>query len=259
MKKGVANRILLIGLCSILFFSIVAGVSALGEGNTLLDKIINSWSSEGHFWDTWFNGTQFAQFLLFVLVTLIVFAVMEFVPFVEDRGWIGFGISVVIGILSTAYMKSEEVYSILLSYSAFGIAITSIIPFLLIAVISKKLHEKGHTMFSKVIWIVMGVAITMKYLTADFSQIGAFGAFAYPLTILAIIVMVLFENWIYFRIFKSVVKGEISEANERYVAHLTAKMEKILDELDSASPSVRVRLQTEYDELKKKLNSAQAK
>lgn len=255
MKKDV-NKILLISLCSILLISFFAGVVS---AETILDKLTSAWNAPGHFWDTWFQGTSFAQFLLFALVTLLVFAIMEFVPFVEDKGWLAFGISVIIGILSIAYLKPEEVYSILLSYEALGIALTSIIPFLLVAVISKKLHEKGHTMFSKVLWIVMGVVVSLKYITAETAQLGNFGLFAYPLVIVAIIIMILFENWIYFKIFKATIKGEVSEAGSLYVAHLSAKMEKILDQLDSAGPETQKKLQEEYDKLKKKLDKANSK
>ncbi|MEI6058881.1 MAG: hypothetical protein WCP89_03865 [archaeon] len=253
MKKEMTQKILLFAVLGL--FVLVMGLSVV-SAETILDKLLVFSQSPGHFWDNWFQGTSFAQFLLFLLVTLVVFAIMEFVPFIKSKGWLAFGISVIIGILSIAYIKPEEVYTILLSYTSFGIALTSLIPFLLVAVISKKLHDKGHTTFSKVLWIVIGVSVLMKWITADTKEIGTFGQVAFPLAVILILIMILWENKFYYFIFKRQIKDFREQYNTEQIADLRGELDRMGEEIRATTDStVETTLVTKYNKKAAKLRA----
>lgn len=256
-NKRIINSVLIVIMLFSMFLLSVQIISAETVGERLLSgfKIGSIDLSNLNLPST----LNFTKFLLFALVTLIIYSISGSLPFVGEKRWLAFSISLIIGFLSIFYLLPKQVYTILMSYKALGIALTSIIPFIVIAVVAKRLHDEGHAWISKVLWIGFGVVLGVIWFTSNYEDIGQFGMWAYGLTAILTLLMILFEKWIYFRIFKSVLKGEISEANERYAAHLTAKMEKILDQMDSASPTTRRKLEVEYDELQKKLDKATTK
>lgn len=159
------------------------------------------------------RSTGFAQFLLFILVALIVFAVSGSMPFVKDNKYVQAGLAIIVGILATFYLKSTEIATILISYSALGITLTGIIPFIIIAVISKKLHEDEYGFFSKFVWIVFGVVTVVRYLSADTTEIGSFGQLVYPLVLLATLGMIFFES----KLWRRVRQGANKRLRERFI------------------------------------------
>jgi hypothetical protein len=168
------------------------------------------------------------KILLFLLVTIIVFGIAESIPFLENRGGVSFIFSVIIGILAVFYLNSQEIYTILNSYQAFGIAVTSIIPFIVIAVIAKRLSEKGYkyTLLSKFLWIIFFVTLLLKFLFSDMEKLGQFGLWTYLLVLLATIIMILWEKKIFHRIYRLSTSG----TNERIKENSSAKIEaKLLD------------------------------
>jgi hypothetical protein len=226
MKKESAKILGLI-LLSVLLISLVANfVAAQSIWQTITEK---AWGPDAFSITTLTQGTWFAQFLIFLLITLIVYAISEWIPFLEEKSWLSFAISVIIGLLASVYLKSEEVYTILLSYSAFGIVLTSIIPFILIAVIAKKLNEKGHTMMGKVMWIALAVVIIMKWFTA--TEIGAFGKIAYPIVLILVAVMLIWENRLYLILFKKQVTEFKTQYNEEQIAELRGELDRMGEEI----------------------------
>lgn len=231
-------------------------VSEIVSAQSIWDNIKNTFSDPSSIGiSNLSESPSFAKFLLFLLITLIVFAIMEFVPFIESKGWLAFFISVIIGILSSLYLKSEEVYTILLSYSTFGIVLTSIVPFLLLAVISKKLIDKGYSIFGKILWVVLGVVIVMKWLTA--TEIGAFGKVVYPVTLVLVLAMVIWENRIYYLIFKRQVREFKDTAKRENLANMEADLQSLGRRIrDSTSQEVTNQLIEEHNKLAAKYRKA---
>lgn len=196
-----------------------------------------------------------AQILLFFLVALIVYAVSDHIPFLEQKGWIAALISIVIALLATLYLKSEEIATILQSYGALGIALTIVVPFILIAVISKRLHQKEHMIMAKLLWIVFIVAIAMKFLTAQASEIGTFGKiFSLVAGILALI-MLIWENKVYLFLWKEQLKSARDTSQAEALSDVTAQLTELRDKILAApSEAVAQPLIQKFNRLVKRQN-----
>lgn len=209
---------------SILIINLFVGfVSA----DSFADKIAQGVSSAGGFpAGDFFEGTGFAKFLLFLLVALIVFGISEMLPFIgkENKTWVSIGISIVVGILATFYLKDTEIYSILLSYGALGITLTVLVPFLLIFFMSIKLREDGYGFFSKVIWLIFGVVLVFRWVFADSGacvagkiceSMGSFGNWVYPITIGGVLIMFLWGD----KMVESILKGKVDDSIDKMKRH----------------------------------------
>jgi hypothetical protein len=243
-KRSKLSAFIIFGLISLSFF--IGIVSA----ETVFESLTHSSFSFSNPFPNLFNldlNAGFAQFLLFMLVTLIIYAISDSLPFLGRTGFVPLLISIIIGILSVMYLNVQDVRGILLSYSAFGIALTTIIPFILVAVISKNLHKKGYPMISKALWILLFVSLMYKLLTADVAKIGAF-KWIYIITGILVLAMILWENKFYYFFFKQEVKAYKDEYREMQIANLTAELERMGKQIEAtSSKTVAARIIKEYN------------
>ncbi len=83
------------------------------------------------------------KFLFFILVLLLIYPILKFFPFLEEPRFdlIVWVISFIVAFLATFYIAPAEVYGILQSYTALGITLTSVVPFIIILLFMYKLAE----------------------------------------------------------------------------------------------------------------------
>ncbi len=253
MSKKVGLIVFSLLALSLFAFSFVSAETVFESIVSSFSINIPAFSSETNF----FQGTLFQQILVFFLVALVVYAVAEFIPFLESKNWVAIVFSLIVAALSTFYLNAQDLNSILVSYSAFGIVITAIIPFFLIAVISKKSHDKGFPLLGKVLWIAFILVTLIRWLSMDVSQVaggslGGLTKWVYPLLVLIALAMLFSERWIYFRIFRSVMRGEMDDAKRMNLARLQGKLAQVREEFDSATtPEVKAQLQKRITDLEK--------
>ncbi len=152
------------------------------------------------------DSIWFSKLLLFFLVALIIFGISDALPFLgkpPKKDFIAIGLAIVVGILSVFYLDNTQVYSILLSYNVLGVTLSVIVPFVIIMALSYKLYRGGYAAFSGIVWIVFGVVLVVRWLSADVSEIGAFGAWAYPITLILVLIFLFFQRRIYARFVRS--------------------------------------------------------
>ncbi len=166
MKKGVQRfAFLLLALYIISFLSItfVAAVEPAptdAGSDTLQDKVRETAATKGKtvFERTFgplgaiFKSTggmsedtklTLSKFLLIFLVVIVVYAIAGFLPFFdENKTGLKWTFAIVIGILSFLFVKTEDVKVLVTNYSALGIAITSVIPLIIILTITYQMREK---------------------------------------------------------------------------------------------------------------------
>lgn len=189
----IKKLIVLVFLGLFLFSFVLPPVSANGE--SIADKISNTININigNTNLDNIGDSPTFAKILLFLLVTLIVYSIFKVMPFFKDAHFlILMGISIIVGILSIFFLASEEVFTILLSYGVLGITLTAIIPFILITVLTFELTKGGYGFFSKIVWIVFGVGLLFRWITAK--NIGTFGNWAYPIVLILILILFIWEK-----------------------------------------------------------------
>ena len=156
----------------------------------------------------------FAKFLIFILVTLIIYGISD--SFMEGKSVLRFGVSLIIGILSTFYLVNTEVRSILLSYGALGITLSLIIPFVIIVIMGRKLSTEGKVPFaSKVLWLGFGIILIMRWWTAPTNEIGAFGIIIYPVIALATLIMLIWDRRLYAFFMKEETAAELEKFRDK--------------------------------------------
>jgi hypothetical protein len=157
---------------------------------------------------------RFLQILIFALVALVIYSISPFLPFISDNKLVTWGVTLIVAFLAVFSLRIEEIKTILLSYGALGLVITGIIPFFAIAALSKKFYEEGKPSFvSKVIWLVFFTLILVRWWSADPQEIGNFGKFVYPIVLILVLMMFLFEKKFYFHLIKNKIKEGIGVLN----------------------------------------------
>ncbi len=250
------NRILLIGLCSVLLISLFAFVAAQSMWDSAL-------SNGGSFFKGIFgmvgdaSEKVVAQWLLFFLVVLIIYAVSSAIPFLgENRHYtIRWLVSIIIGILAIFFLKGEEILTILQTYKTLGVALTVIVPFFVIAVVSKDLQDKQHGILSKFIWILFLGTLIVRYATVDVAEIGDFGKWAFWVTAIGSLIMIIWEGRVYFFLFKQEIRNARETAGAEALAGVTSKLEVIREEIEHAPNEAAAKASiAKYDRLVKRQN-----
>ncbi|MEI6731042.1 MAG: hypothetical protein WCK90_00020 [archaeon] len=129
MKKVNRGVLAVLLISSLLMISSIVLVSGAIEGLNLgSSQILNNLA----------NGTiagWVAKLIFFLIVMVVIILVLGNILGVNNRGWVIL-LSGLISFLATAYLTPAEVLSVLTSYEALGLTITSLIPIALITGLS---------------------------------------------------------------------------------------------------------------------------
>ncbi|MEK6928726.1 MAG: hypothetical protein AABW65_02090 [Nanoarchaeota archaeon] len=253
MKKSLQHLILFSSIFFILLISLSL-VSAQSHLKSPGDAIKSVASSVKESLGDSIEKDTLTKFLLFFLIALIIYAISDKIPFLEEKSWLSGLISIVIAILATLYLKVEEINTILVSYNALGIAITIIIPFIIIAVISKGLHEKQHHLPAKLLWILFIVALILKYITAS-DSIGAFGQWFSLIAGILALIMLFLEKKIYVFLLIQQIKNARETAKAESLAEITTQLDQLNEKIRNASnEAIAKTLIVKYNRLVKRQN-----
>ncbi len=218
--------------------------------------ISNIFNGDGSFLNAFlnFNNIGFAKILIFFLIALIIYAISDFIPYISQHVYVKWAISIIIGLLATLYLNAQDVYTVIVSYSALGITLTAIIPFILIAIISKKEHEEGRNFTSKLLWIIFIVVLVMKII-GSWSSVGINGQWIYIIVLILAGIMFLWDNKIYFFLFRQQVKNARESANAEALAQVTSELEEIREQILSApNETIAKPLKAKWNRLVKRQN-----
>ena len=94
---------------------------------------------------------DFVRFLFFLLVLIIVSAVTGFIPLFKDKKAIGFLFSLIVSILAVFFIPPALIKQLLNPYSALGVALLSVIPFLIMWTFTQK--SLTNPFLKKVAWL----------------------------------------------------------------------------------------------------------
>jgi hypothetical protein len=179
-----------------------------------------------------FESSFLVQVLLFFLVFLIVYAISGEVPFVSKKNWMKLPLSLIVSALATFFLKSSEIAIILANYKALGIAVTIVLPFVLITIISKGLNTEGHYFASKFLWIVF-IAVTLTRIigAAHNGEVSGEALIVIGLVLLAAVLMFFFEKKIFFLGFKEKIKGAQEEIKKSKLAGVTSELDELADKI----------------------------
>lgn len=147
------KKFLVIGLLGFFMISMFAGVMA--QESTWWE---NMFGEEGDkFLPGLFGGdvgqSALAKILLTTLIVLLVYSIASFMPFLDKSNMEGirWTFSIVVGVLSFMFVSFDTVEYILTTYEALGVALTTIIPLIILFTFMWKLHET-HEVISNLIY-----------------------------------------------------------------------------------------------------------
>ena len=131
------KKFLVIGLLSLFMISMFAGVVS---AETMWEKITKGGGVEI---SEATKGT-ISKWLLVALVILLVYAIADVIPFLKGEGKEGirWGVSIIVGVLSFMFVSTEYVMTILTTYEALGIALTSVIPLVILMAFMWRLRDE---------------------------------------------------------------------------------------------------------------------
>jgi len=176
------------------------------------------------------KSDSFLWFLVFMLVALVIYSISPFMPFISDNKYVTWAVTLIVAYLSTFSLKSEEIKTVLLSYSALGIIITAVIPFFAIAAIAKKSRDRGHIFFEKALWIAFFAVLFFKWWVADETELG-YGLYAFPIIMGLVALLFIWENKIWYLMFKQQLRGYREQFRQDSLAAVTSELERLRDQI----------------------------
>ena len=249
MKKE--HKIFALFLLSALAILALAGVVAAAisvQGFT--DSLKNLGSSSG-FLD--FLSRLITPSILFaVLIFLIIFAVVSTLPFLKTAAkWVKIGVSVVVALLSGAFISPDVILPLVNQYTALGITISFVLPFILIFYFIKETVPQNR-LVQKGIWVIYFTALAISYIsnaeglkgTAQFIYfaMGAGAAF-----------MFIWGKKVYDMLWREELKEAVAATEARDKAIIAAQLQELIRLKKEAKMGSR-----ERQELEDRINDLQA-
>ena len=122
-----AGKLLALTLFAVIMISFLSGVVA-AQG--MADTFKNFFTETGWTWAEGTVSTNVAKIFFFLIVALVIMLV---IGGIFKNNWISTVLSFLIAFLATAYITPAEVYSILISYTALGLTLTTMVPLAILA------------------------------------------------------------------------------------------------------------------------------
>lgn len=246
------KKFLVLGILGLFMISMMGGIVSADSAWDDLKGFFTSGDEDSAL------GMNFAKILLIALVAMIVYSIAAVIPFVSQNDGVRWSISIIIAVLSFLFISVADIRYILINYQALGVALTTFIPLVIIILFTWEFRKKSPAIAGVVNKLILTLFILYSgwnWLNLDVGVSAL--KWMYPLTVIIAIVWLIFEKWVYFKMAKSFLRGEVSEAGDLYVTHLAAKQQKILDQLDSAGPETAAKLQKELNSLEAKIKKAE--
>lgn len=158
------------------------------------------------------------KILVVFMLTLIIGPLLAFVPFLKDRKSITWVIAAVVAFLGTFYLTPGDIFGMLQSYSALAIALTSIIPFLIIIFFIWQTSEDmspASVLTSKLVAGFFALFLIYNEFKLLFLDTGSIphdtvvtAAWIYGLTLIATVVILIWQRAIVRMLFRQKLEAE---------------------------------------------------
>ncbi len=236
---------LIIPVVSIFSLLVIKLISAYSSSSRYIDDFV-FWMEDtfGVFFSwilgyPYFDEYLFARILLFILVLVITFSVLtKSQIFGKERKGLSFVVAAIVSILAIRFIPSNEFFnSILLPYTAFGIALTVFIPFLIYFFF---VHQSVPGSFGRrAAWVLFGIVFVVLFISRDTQSLGD-SVWIYYIGIGFIILSLIFDRSIhkYFALsdFRNIERASAKTRQRLYLRELKdieTDLEKgIIDQAD---------------------------
>ena len=227
---------------------IVEGMQGIIEGAyDVLEPVLSVVVGE-----TGYGNIFVAKILFLIIIFAIVWKALEQIPFFSESGWVLWVVSIAVSIVSVRWIgDSKVVTAILLPYSAFGIALTAGLPFILYFFVVKdfsKTMRRVSWIFFMVIFI--GLWAVRSGDSASSPKVGPF-AYIYLVTAGLALAMLIFDGTIH----KLMTKIKIEKGQEYIMETLVDEQHDKIDDARTRHSKGRI---SEVD-MKRRIKTAERK
>ncbi len=252
-KRGVVNKtlkednlnsklisIFLLGvLISGFFVSVIASIGVVSADDGVIKEL----------WDTLFGGLfdgsgdyeaskqLISKILLGFLLALIVYSLSDYIPFLpkgyreENIKWM---FAIVVAVLGFLFVDPKVIISIASTFEWMGIVITSVIPLIIIMVFTYKMRDNHPGMANIVNKFVIGGFIVAMLFNLSKLDDPTYRS-VYLVTIIVAAVWFFIERRFYFKAIMAGIKGDIEESSRYLQSAISAEIERIDRELETAT------------------------
>jgi len=175
----------------------------------------------------------FAKILILILLFVILNAVMKKIKFIENTKISGI-IAIIVSVLAVRSMSDSDLFlGIILPYGVLGVAIATILPFILFFYF---IHVTEMGSFGrKIAWIFFAIVFIGLWASRDLSSISDQ---IYIWTIVAIIIVFIFDKSIHKYFGLNKINQFINKADARRIVNLQSDYERIVN-IDSTHAEKR--------------------
>ena len=191
VKKSAKNMLFAVVIFGVFFVLMMGAVSAQGGGlaravetignqingivdalTPVLKTIAGDVSGVGSFSS---GDILFAKVLIFLLLMALVYVIAERMPVIQNAGWVIWTLAIIIPLLAVRFITSETILFMVMPSSAFGVAITSLLPLVLYFVFVETSGAIDSPTLRKIAWALAACVFAGLY----FSRFDAIGDLAW--------------------------------------------------------------------------------
>ena len=167
----------------------------------------------------------FAKVLMLILLFMIINVILKKTPFGE-KGQISLLISAVISILAIRFISENELFNgILLPYGTLGVAITTLIPFIIFFYF---LHETNIGPIGRRIGWIFFIIIFLALWALKYSDLSSTSNLIYFWTLVATIIILIFDKQLHKYLGIIQTERYLTNVEIRRIANLQAEYEYLL-------------------------------
>lgn len=158
--------VILLGVVNKSTGNTITGQPTEGTGTQFIYDLFAQWEQGG-------LDVNIAKYLFFFMLTGLIWGALSFAKFPTKNVAFQALIAIPVGFLSTAYITPNEVFTILTSYTALGITLSFLVPFIILIFVSAMLvsNEKINNMsvpkvlLEVFLWIFFTVILAYKLIS----------------------------------------------------------------------------------------------
>lgn len=195
--------------------------STLGIFSPFLELIIGDYSTSEFF---------FAKVLLLILLTVIINQILKKTPLGSEDKKIGLILSLIVSILAIRFISENDLISgILIPYGTLGVAITTVLPFLIFFYF---VHHSGvGPAGRRFFWIIYGVILLVLWSSRS-QNLSQTSNMIYGLIFLASIILIIFDKKIHSYFGFSDLKRYEKDRNQERIRKLKRKLNELTQDFN---------------------------
>ena len=175
-------------------------------------------------WEAGNVDNGISKIFVFFIITILIFVSIDMLGLTKSS-FIKFILALSVSYLATAYITPDEVFGLVQSYTALGLTLTSILPFVFLFLFSAKFlsaakwGDAGKVMLDRVLWIVFTLFLGYRVGVLYFSE-TAYGFVVFGITGISFIAasIIVFAHWKYVGVIKDINRKLLEEKSKDVAA-----------------------------------------